>query len=133
MMLTDAQHRALSIGLRQIEQELAAIERFLGCTYHGVMVSFVEDLPELLRELRDGLGLEREDISKGRWVLGHLTPLWVVAEECQSRYLRGYGTVVAPELSGRIDPLAQQLSALLLAMQATAQARLVQASDRAAQ
>jgi hypothetical protein len=129
-MLTDAQARSLTIGLQQIERELAWIEKLLSWTYEGAMVCFVDDLQEssrqrlrddigtgrrLIEQLRDTLGLHGERIAKSRWIAGHLVPLWVVAEECQSRYLRGYGPVTR-ELPPLVDPLARRLGELLIAM-----------------
>lgn len=130
-VLNDAQRRALGAGLRQIETELAAIEQLLHETYQGVMVSFEDDVAaskgarlehgiaearQLLRELQATLGLAPERISKRRWIGGHLLLLAVVAEECQSRHLRGYGNV-GPELAAWLDPRAGRLAELLLAMQ----------------
>ena len=130
-MLTEAQQRALEVGLGRVETELAWMEELLGWTYEGALVSFVEDLGdsqrqelqarihegrELIQGLRDALALRPDQIPKSSWIVGHLAHLWVVAEECQSRYLRGYGEV-APDLPAHLDPPVQRLAELLLAMQ----------------
>jgi hypothetical protein len=135
-MLTEPQQGALEVGLRQIETELAWIEKLLGWTYEGELVAFEDDLDEskrqalrarlrearrLIREVRDVFGLRPDRIAKSRWIAGHLAPLWVVAEECQSRYLRGYGEV-APALPMRLDPAVRELAELLLVMQRLARA-----------
>ena len=45
----------------------------------------------------------------------HLMTLWVIAEECQSRHLRGYGEL-GREVSAVVDPLARRLGELMLRM-----------------
>jgi hypothetical protein len=135
-MLTEAQQRALETGLRLIETELAWMEKLLVWTYEGALVSFVEDLGDsqrqelrtrideargLVRELRDALGLRPDQIPKSSWFAGHLAHLWVVAEECQSRYLRGYGEV-APDLPAHLDTTVRRLAEILLALQRLARA-----------
>jgi hypothetical protein len=130
-MVTDTQRRVLEIGLRRIETEVAWIEELLGWTYEGLLASIVEDLGDSKREqlrarihqarglisgLREALGLRPERVPKSGWIAGHLAHLWVIAEECQSRYLRGYGAV-APGLAEIVDPPARRLAELLLAMQ----------------
>lgn len=131
MIVTNAQRRALRIGLCHIETDLAWIETLLGWTYKGVMTTFDDDVDvsarqelrskigearELIGSLARTFGLEREVISKSRWIGGHVVQLWVVTEECQSRYLRAYGEV-APDLPAAVDPAARQLGELLLSMQ----------------
>lgn len=107
------------------------MEALLGWTYEGPMMAFVEDLAdskrealreriheaqELIREIRDAFGLRPDRIPKSAWIAGRLAHLWVYAEECQSRYLRGYGEVT-PELAARLDPPVRRLAELMLAMQ----------------
>jgi hypothetical protein len=131
MMLTEAQERALAVNLRSVEAQLAWMERLLGWTYRGVLVSFDDDLDESARAaLRSGIQevckqlrewtrlfhLRPEVVPKSRWIVGHLTELWVVTEECQTPHLRGYGQVT-PELAEQVDPAARQLGDLLLDMQ----------------
>lgn len=131
-MLTEAQRRSLAAGLRIIETEIAWIEKLLGWTYRGVAVWFVDDLSDpvrqrlqsgideargLIRGLHENLGCPAEEMAKSRWIGGRLTTLWVVAEECQSRYLRGYGEVGA-DVPAVIDPLARRLGRLMLGMAA---------------
>lgn len=131
-MVTKAQQRSLAAGLRIIELELAWTEVLLAWTYHGVTLSFDDDLSDpvrhglqtgigearkLIQELRDTLELPLERISKSRWVGGHFATLWVAAEECQSRYLRGYGEV-GPDIPAVIDPLARRLVEILVRLAA---------------
>lgn len=136
-MLTEAQERALAVNLRGLEAQLAWMERLLGWTYRGVLVSFADDLDESARTaLRSGIEeacaqlrawirlfhLQPEVIPKSRWIAGHLTELWVVTEECQTPHLRGYGRVT-PELAEQVDPAARRLGDLLLDMQRIAHTR----------
>ncbi len=131
-MLTEAQQRVVTIGLRQIELELTWIEQLLALAYDGVLVFFVDDLTpvvcqrlrehiqaarERIRAFRDSFGLEPECIAKSRWIGGRVPGLWVMAVECQPRHLRGYGDVT-PEAATRLDPLALQLAETLYAMEA---------------
>lgn len=142
MTLTEAQRRALRIGLAHIENDLAWIETLLRWTYEGVMTTFEEDVGDSAqRELRERIaeareligrmartfGLEREVISKSRWIGAHLVQLWVVTEECQSRYLRAYGEVT-PDLAAVVDPAARPLGELLLSMQRIARGAPIGAS-----
>jgi hypothetical protein len=130
MMLTEAQQRALTIGLIHIETELAWVETLIGSTYAGVLTRFDDDLGDsaqrelraqisqardTIRDLSSPLGLEAEVVRKSRWICGHLAQLWVVAQECQSRYLHGYGPVAA-DLPALVDPPMRRIEALLLAM-----------------
>jgi hypothetical protein len=131
MMLTEAQERALAVSLRGVEAQLAWMERLLGWTYRGALLSFDDDLDESARAaLRSGIEeaceqlrawtrrfhLQPEVIPKSRWIVGHLVQLWVVTEECQTPHLRGYGQVT-PELAEQVDAAARRLGALLLDMQ----------------
>jgi hypothetical protein len=137
MMVTEAQERALAVSLRSIETQLAWMERLLGWTYRGVLLSFEDDLDESARAaLRSGIDevsaqlrawtclfhLTPEVVPKSRWIVGHLTQLWVVTEECQTPHLRGYGHVT-PELAEQVDPAARRLGHLLLEMQRIAQTK----------
>jgi len=99
VILAQAQERALSVSLRDVEAQLAWMETLLGWTYRGVLVSFDDDLGE-----------------KSRWVVGRLVQLWVVTEECRTPHLRGYGPIT-PEMAEQVDPAARRLGDLLLDMQ----------------
>jgi len=130
-ILTDAQERSLAVGLSHIETELAWAEALLGWTYSGTLKRFDDDLGdsahrqlragidearEMIRGLASTLGLEAEVTRKSRSMVGRMAHLWVVAQECQSRYLRGYGDV-APELPAVVDPVARRLAELFLSME----------------
>lgn len=130
-LLTESQRRSLSAGLQRIERELASVQTLLASTYEGEMVRFDADLAEplrerlqkdvasarqLLRELRDRFELEPEHIAKSRWIFGCVSMLWVVAQECGTRYLRRYGRV-SQELAPDLDPLVGRLADLMAAMQ----------------
>jgi len=106
------------------------VETLIESTYSGVLTRFDDDLGDSAqRELRTQIsqardtirtlasthGLETEVVRKSRWICGHLAQLWVVAQECESRYLHGYGPVAA-HLSALVDPPIRQIEALLLAM-----------------
>jgi hypothetical protein len=129
ILLSESQRRALGVSLRHIERDLVLVEHLLDSTYEGVLTSVVDDVTDaarerlregiaqaraLIREAHDAFVLEREEIPKSRSIAAHLVAQSVVATECESRYLAGYGEVMA-ELSGRLDPLARRLSELLRA------------------
>jgi hypothetical protein len=83
---------------------------------HVRLLQHIERARGLIREAHETFGLEPERIPKSRWIAARLGIQSVNAEECESRYLAGFGEVT-PELRRRLDPLARRLSELLLEMQ----------------
>jgi hypothetical protein len=143
--LTAAKRRVLTGHLRHIEGELALVERALGLVYDGVLTSFVDDVDdltrarlghglqearELIREARDRVALDSEQVPLSRWAAAHLGMQSLTAEECESGRLAGYGRI-PPGLAERLDPLMTRLSALLFEMQRSALATR-RAGDRRA-
>jgi hypothetical protein len=142
--LTGAQRRCLGVALRQIERDLAIMADFAARTAPTATDPFVDDLDEgarhqlrhaiaeartVIGELRAAFGLERESVSTSRWIAGQLPRLWVAAEECQARYLRGYGPV-PPGLAEQLDPKARRLAELLVDMFTIARGRAVGSGPR---
>lgn len=129
-LLTKSQQGGLAAGLRVVEQELLWIERVLERPLRGELVSFVDDLDEnARRELRRGLGrcaailaearthfgLASERIVETRWLTARLLYLGIVAEECRSPHLRGFGELrpdAAVDVDRLVGPLVEALNGM---------------------
>ena len=76
------------------------------------LLAEITQMRDLLRELKDGLGLEAETEDVARKIWGQGSTFWEVLVETKSRYLKGYGQPppqLAEYLDPRIDVLIQHL------------------------
>ena len=82
----------------------------------------VDKMRAILRELRDGLGIERRRDELSREIFGRASGLWVHLVETESRYLKRYGEM--PEGFGDyLDPRIDELVRGLRSISASARGR----------
>jgi len=67
------------------------------------LLAEITQMRDLLRELKDGLGLEAETEDVARKIWGQGSTFWEVLVETKSRYLKGYGQP-PPQLAEYLDP-----------------------------
>mgnify|MGYP000219497737 CR=1 FL=1 len=80
----------------------------LSAAQRGAVLSEVEAIRGIIRELRSALGLEPrcEDLASFIW--GACMGLWETLIETEARYLRRYGEV-PPDLAAYLDPRIEEV------------------------
>jgi hypothetical protein len=135
-LLNENQKRSVTITLRLFEERLAEIERLLTISERGILYEriahfspaqqqsirrLIDEARAAIQEMAREFGLERESQDPVRRIVGLLSVTWESLEELYAKPLRAYG-YVDPRLPGAIDPWAEKLTQLALAIQAAARA-----------
>jgi hypothetical protein len=128
IVLGDNHRRGIVAALLLLDRMLCEVEQYAqGREVHSVfcverntlspddrrdLLAEIAQMRDLLRELKDGLGLETETDDVGRRIWGEGSTFWEVLVETKSRFLRRYGQPpdgLAPYLDPRIDLLIEHL------------------------
>ena len=67
------------------------------------LLAEIAQMRDLLRDLKDGLGLDVKTEDVGRHIWGHCSTFWEVLVEIQSRFLKRFGEP-PPQLAEYLDP-----------------------------
>jgi hypothetical protein len=118
-LLNESQHRALSVRLAMLDQQIAEAEALLaGNTPVGRMFEIVPDIPadttnellrlfkqvrELVEKLRTQFNLKTRRVTTSQKLMGSFSILWTILEDSHADKLRGFGEV-ASELTSELDP-----------------------------
>jgi hypothetical protein len=126
--LDDNHRRGIGTALLLLDRMLCEVEQYAqGREAHSVfyvehngltsdqrthLLTEVAQMRDLLRGLKDGLGLETEIEDVARRIWGEASTFWEVLVETKSRFLKRYGAPpegLARYLDPRIDALIEHL------------------------
>jgi hypothetical protein len=142
--LTPAHARALTSHFKTVEEYLrvvaSSMDGFEG-VFYGVPAelsgeqrararTLIDKVLSGLGNVRQELGLERQQMSSIGVMRAYLSELWVSLVETRGRYLRGYGEV-PPELAEYLDRHVDELESRVNEIRRLVEAAKPEASDSA--
>ena len=121
--------QALTAHLKTVEDFCGEVRRLVDardgifCEYSGHIAdaeserigALLKKVCRGLTELRDGLGLSKQQMNRFNAINAYLSELWVSLVETKSRHLKAYGPVpenLAAYLDPRLDAMDAQISEL---------------------
>lgn len=130
-LLNPAQKNSLRISLMLVEKGMLEVDRLIAAGEHdGILFRIIDDLGdgtktsirqlieevrELIKEMRDRFQLEIEVERKSRTIFGKAPLLWEMVTDSDASRLRGYGEI-DPQLKEILDPSIKRLGQILLRM-----------------
>ncbi|HEV8369074.1 MAG TPA: hypothetical protein VGQ39_14060 [Pyrinomonadaceae bacterium] len=118
------EHQHLSTRLRSIDRDLYEAERLLnGDLPKSDLFEINSDITkeeseellilihaarQIVCDLHSVLGLTTKRENVRSWLLGHLSIVWTILEDCHAEKLKGFGEI-SPDLSRALDPSIDQL------------------------
>jgi hypothetical protein len=137
-MLNKAQHKALSVTLRTVEQRLLEIERLVGTDdYSGILCAWKNNVhaskreafsekialaKEKIRAIAEHFSLDKTVIQAGEHFPAELSYCWEVLQGVKAKRLDKYGEV-PPDVEPALDPGLTEIIKLVLEMQGLLQGR----------
>lgn len=128
-LLNPSQKNSLRISLSLVEKGMLDVEGLLlAGDYHGILLQTADDLDdgakggiqqlieevrELIKEMKDQFQLDLEVERKSRVIFGKAPLLWEIVTDTDASRLRGYGEI-DPGLREVLDPSIERLGKLLL-------------------
>ncbi|MFQ5705166.1 MAG: hypothetical protein ACE5HT_14250 [Gemmatimonadales bacterium] len=117
-LLTEAQHRHLSVSLALVADELAdalagsdasvptgvftRVENDLSAKHDALLRSEIAGISQQLTELAERFHLAEKIVSRRHKIAALLSAAWTQLHDCMSSKMRGYGTVDS-QLSAKLD------------------------------
>jgi hypothetical protein len=117
--MSDNHKRTISVTLALLDEAMCKFDRWargekvnsvlyemrnsLSDDQRSSLADELHEIREILREIRDHLGLERKVETAEKWMQGECSILWTYLVELEERYLRSYGAVPSG-LSEYLDP-----------------------------
>lgn len=130
-LLNPSQKNSLCITLLLVEKGILDMERLLSVgAYHGIlfrvtddlgddaedeMCQLIQEVRDVIRELKDRFQLDLEAERTSRVIFGEAPLLWEMVMDTDASRLRGYGEV-HPYLKEILDPSIKRLGHALLRM-----------------